>query len=60
MKPPVLDLTPTAAGRAVRPQNRMIVGLRGDHRLLHPRQKLLRLGQRQAQIRDIAKGRGTA
>ena len=55
MKPPVLDVTSTAARRAVRPQNRMPVGLRGDHRLLHARQKLLGLGQCQAQMRDIVK-----
>src|SRR5208283_2310874 len=36
----------------------MPVGLRGDHRLLHARQKLLRLGQRQPQMRDIAKVAG--
>src|SRR5208283_1274301 len=36
----------------------MPVGLRGDHRLLHARQKLLRLGQRQPQIRDIPKVAG--
>src|SRR5271166_3924081 len=58
MKPPVLDVTSTAARRAVRPQNRMLVGLRGDHRLLHARQELLRLGQRQPQMRDIAKVAG--
>src|SRR5271166_3176266 len=55
MKPPVLDVTSTAARRAVRPQSRMPVGLHSDHRLLHARQKLLRLGQRQPQVRDIAK-----
>src|SRR5271157_4829779 len=36
----------------------MLVGLRGDHRLLHARQELLRLGQRQPQMRDIAKVAG--
>ena len=60
MKPPVLDVTPPAAGRAVRPRNRMILGLRGNDRLLHPCQKLLRLRQRQPQIRDIAKVVGPA
>src|SRR5216684_8854152 len=60
MKPPVLDMTSTAAGRAVRPQNRMPVGLRGDHRLLHACQKLLRFGQPQPQIRHIAKVPGPA
>ena len=33
----------------------MISRLRGDDRLLHASQKLLRLGQRQTQVRDIAK-----
>src|SRR5271165_5388380 len=36
----------------------MPAGLRGDHRLLHARQELLRLGQRQPQMRDIAKVAG--
>src|SRR5271165_6313014 len=36
----------------------MPAGLRGDHRLLNTRQKLLRLGQRQPQMRDIAKVAG--
>ncbi len=30
------------------------MGLRGYHDLLHARQKLLRLGQRQTKMRDIA------
>ena len=38
----------------------MIAGLRGNDRLLHPCQKLLRLRQRQPQIRDIAKVVGPA
>jgi hypothetical protein len=58
MKPPVLDVTPPAAGRAVRPRNRMIVGLRGHHRLLDTRQDLLCLGQRQPQIRNVAEAVG--
>jgi hypothetical protein len=33
----------------------MVVGLTGNHRFLNARQKLLRLGQRQAQVRDLAK-----
>src|SRR5271165_2487260 len=37
---------------------RMPVGVRGNHRLLHARQELLRLGQRQPQRRDIAKVAG--
>src|SRR3954452_20736631 len=55
MRPPVLDVTPPAAGRALRPQTRMIAGLRGNHRLLDPRQKLLCLGQGQAQTRHVTK-----
>ena len=35
----------------------MIVGLRGNHRLLHARQKLLCLGQRQPQIARYRQGR---
>ena len=35
--------------------NRMSLGLRGDHRLLEPAQKLPGLGQCQTEIRDIAK-----
>src|SRR5438309_1261544 len=60
MKPPVLDVESLAAGRAIRPQNRMIAGLRGNHRLLDTRRKLLCLGQRQPQIRDVAKVVGPA
>jgi Uma2 family endonuclease len=41
MKPAILDVTSTAAGRAVWPQNHMPVGLRGHHCLLHASQKLL-------------------
>ena len=33
----------------------MLVGLRGDDLLLNTRQKLLRFGQRQTQMADIAK-----
>ena len=60
VQPPILDVTSPAAGRAIRSQNRMIVGLRGNDRLLNARQKLLRLGQRQPQIRDVAKVVGPA
>src|SRR5690349_13969456 len=38
----------------------MILGLGGNDRLLHPCQKLLRLRQRQPQIRDLAKVVGPA
>jgi hypothetical protein len=34
--------------------NSVILGLRGDNRLLSPAQKLPRLGQRQSKIRDIS------
>jgi hypothetical protein len=60
MRPPVLDVESPAAGRAIRPHNRMIAGLRGNHRLLNARQELLCLGQRQPQIRDDAKVVGPA
>jgi hypothetical protein len=43
MKPPVLDVTSLTASRAIRTQNRVIVGLDGDDRLLQARQDLLRL-----------------
>src|SRR5277367_1494899 len=43
--PPVLDVTSTATGRTVWPRDGMILGLHGDHRLLHARQNLLCLGQ---------------
>ena len=57
-KPPVFDVTSAAAGRAIRPESRVFAGLRGNHRLLNTSQKLLGLGQREPQIRDIAKVRG--
>jgi hypothetical protein len=53
-KPPVLDVTRLTTSRAIRTQNRVIVRLHGDHRLLQARQDLLCLGQRQPQVRDIA------
>jgi hypothetical protein len=59
-QPPVLDMASPAAGRAVRPQSRMIASLRGSHRLLNPRQKPLCLGQGQPQVRDITKIAGPA
>jgi hypothetical protein len=34
--------------------NSVILGLRGNHRLLYPAQKLPRLGQCQSKIRDIS------
>src|SRR3954467_11001341 len=55
MRPPVLDVTAPAAGRAMRPQTRMVAGLRSYHRLLDPRQKLLCLGQGQSQTCNVTK-----
>src|SRR3954468_6856996 len=55
MRPPVPDVTAPAACRAMRPQTRMVTGLRGHHRLLDTRQKLLCLGQRQPQTRNVTK-----
>jgi hypothetical protein len=52
---PVLYMTIPAAGPAVRPKHRVIVGLRGNDTLLNARQQLLRFGQRQTQAGDIAK-----
>ena len=43
------------AGPATRPQLPMAVDLPGNHRSLNARQKLLRFGQGQTQVRDIAK-----
>src|ERR1700734_1614715 len=54
MKPPVLDMTRLTARRAIRTQDRVVVGLYGDHDLLRARADLLRLGQCQPQPRDIA------
>jgi hypothetical protein len=54
MKPPVLEVTRLTARKAIRTQNRVIVGVDGDDRLLQTRQDLLRLSQRQPQLRDLA------
>jgi D-lactate dehydrogenase (cytochrome) len=43
IKPPVLDVTGLTARSAIRTQNRVIVGLHGDDRLLQAGQDLLRL-----------------
>jgi hypothetical protein len=53
-KPPVLDVTRLTARSPIRTQNRVIVGLDGDGRLLQARQDLLRRSQRQPQLRDPA------
>src|ERR1700739_3716955 len=50
MASPAVDVTPTTTRRTLRPPSREVSRLRGDNRLLHARQKLLRLGQRQPQI----------
>ena len=54
MKPPVLDMTRMTARRTIRTQNRVVVRLDGDHHLLQAREDLLRLGQCQHQLGDIA------
>src|SRR3954453_2366214 len=41
MKPPVLDMTRLTARRAIRTQDRMVVGLYGDHHSLQAREDLL-------------------
>ena len=51
---PAVDVTPTSTRRTLRPSSRKIALLRGDNCLLHARQKLLRLGQRQPQIGYVA------
>jgi hypothetical protein len=43
MASPAVDVTPTATIRALRPPSREVSRLRSDNRLLHARQKLLRL-----------------
>ncbi|HUB47171.1 MAG TPA: hypothetical protein VMB73_19480, partial [Acetobacteraceae bacterium] len=51
---PAVDVTPTPARRTLWPPSRKISRLGGDNRLLHARQKLLRLGQCQPQIGYVA------
>ena len=55
MAPPVLQMTFSAAGRAARPLQPVAVGLRSNDRSLNARQKLLRFGQGQSQVSNIAK-----
>jgi hypothetical protein len=55
VSPPVLQVASSAAGRAARPLQPMAVGLPRNDRSLNPRQKLLRFGQGQSQVRNIAK-----
>ena len=54
MASPAVDVTPIATIRTLRPPSREVSRLRSDNRLLHARQKLLRLGQRQPQIGYVA------
>jgi hypothetical protein len=55
VSPPVLQVASSAAGRAARPQLPVAVDPPGNHRSLNARQKLLRFGQGQSQVRNIAK-----
>src|ERR1700752_1623476 len=54
MASPAVDVTPTTTRRTLRPPSREGSRLRGDNRLLHARQKLLRPGKRQPQIGYIS------
>ena len=54
MASPAVDVTPTPTSRILWPPSSKVSSLRGDNRLLHARQKLLRLGQRQPQIGYVA------
>ena len=60
MASPVVDVTPITTRRTFWPSSRKISRLRGDNRLLHARQKLLRLGQGQPQIGHVARPIGPA
>jgi hypothetical protein len=55
VRPTVFHMASPAAGLAVRPQDRVIVSLCGNDILLNSRQQLLRFGQRQTQVGEIAK-----
>ena len=55
MAPPVLQMAFSAAGGAARPLQPVAVGLRRNDRSLNARQKLLRFGQGQSQVSNIAK-----
>jgi hypothetical protein len=54
MASPAVDVTPTTTRWTLWPPSRKISRLRGDNRLLHACQKLLRLRQRQPQIGYVA------
>src|SRR5690348_15796313 len=51
-------MTFTTAAGTDSPRNRMVASLGGGDDLLHARQKLLRLVERQTQVGDISKGAG--
>ena len=55
MRPPVLHVASPATGSAVRAKPPMVAGLTGNDRSLNARQKLLRLGHAQTQVRDPRK-----
>ena len=55
MAPPVLQMAFSAAGRAARPLQPVASGLRRNDRSLNAGQKLLRFGQGQSQVSNIAK-----
>ena len=60
MAPPVLQMAFSAAGRAARPLQSMAHGLCGNDRSSNAGQKLLRFGQAQSQVSNIAKTFRTA
>ena len=55
VRPPVFHVASPATGSAIRTKLPMLVGLTGNDCSLKARQKLLRLGQAQAQVRDLPK-----
>ena len=60
MVPVVLQVANTIAARAIWPPDNVVPRLRDGDLTLHIRRRLLRLGQGQPQIRDIAKAIGPA
>ena len=54
MVPVVLHLANPATARAIRPPNRVLLGLHGDDLSLNTCQQPLRLGQGQTQTGDVA------
>src|SRR5271166_6775895 len=55
VRPPVLHVASPAAGTAIRTKPPMLIGLTRSDRSLNARQKQLRLGKAQAQVRDLPK-----